>query len=230
MKAVILAAGLSSRLSGGVPKALLPLHNQTTMIGYTILQLDKLGFSTMVVVGYRAPFFLSTLSTSVSFAYNPIYASTASLYSLKIAVDLLKEKEPVLVAFADQITNLETLEKLIQVPDSVLAMALTPETGAEYALGVQKNRVVKIIPFKSKKFPKWGEGYFGFGGFAYLSRKTLDRIKSLPSEVLAYQDIPMIFEDCRMVTGAWENVNNPVQLIQIQRKLSEEKSGRVGTS
>ena len=217
MKAVILAAGLSSRLSGGVPKALLPLYGQTTMVGHTILQLDKLGFNTTVVIGYRAPFFLSTLSTSVSFAYNPIYASTATLYSLKIAVDLLEE-ESLLVAYADQIVNMKTLTKLIQASDSVLVTPLVPEVGAEYALQVQNSIIVKVTPFK--KFPDWGKKYYGFGGFAYLSKKTLDRIGRLSPEALAHQDLPMIFEGCRTVMGDCENINNPMSLIRIRRKLS----------
>ncbi len=217
MKAILLAAGLSSRLSGGVPKTLLPLYGQTTIIGHTILQLDKLGFSTMVVVGYRAPFFLSTLSTSVSFAYNPIYASTSTLYSLKIAVDLLKEEDPVLVAYADQLIGMKTLKKLIQVPDSVLVTPLTPEVEAEYALQVREGKIIKAIPFK--KFPDWGKKFYGFGGFAFLSQSVLSRLENLDPDVLAHRDPPMIFEGCLSIVGKCENVNNPVGLIRVRQKL-----------
>ena len=216
MKAVILAAGLSSRLSGGVPKSLLLLHDQTTMIGHTISQLDELGFSTTVVVGYRAPFFLSTLSTGVTFVYNPIYASTASLYSLKIAADLLKE-DHLLVIYADQITNVDTLKKLIQTPDSVLVGPLTPEYEAEYALRIHQEKIAEIIPFK--KFPKQ-DRYYGFGGFAFLSKKVLGKLENLSPEVLAHRDLPMIFEGCHPVVGYSENINNPIGLIRVQRKLS----------
>jgi len=221
MKAVLLAAGLSSRLSGGVPKTLLFLHDQTTVIGHTISQLDSLGFSTTVVIGYKAPFFLSTLSTSVTFAYNPIYASTATLYSLKVAVDLLQEEGPLLVAYADQITNTETLKTLIRIPDSVLVTPLRPEYAAEYALEIQKDEIRKVVPFK--KFPKRAEGRYAFGGFAFLSKNTLNQIKTLPPEVLAHYDVPMIFEGCRPLRAHCENINNPVNLIQAQRNLIRRK-------
>lgn len=221
MKAVLLAAGVSSRLSGGVPKTLLFLHDQTTVIGHTISQLDSLGFSTTVVIGFKAPFFLSMLSTTVSFAYNPIYASTASLCSLKVATDLHREEAPLLLAYADQITNMKTLERLIQVPDSVLVTPLRREYGAEYALEIQKDKIRKVVPFK--KFPKRAEGWYAFGGFAFLSKKVLNRIEKLPPEVLARHDLPMIFEGCRSVTGDCENINNPVNLIQVQRKLTKYK-------
>lgn len=227
MKAVLLAAGLSSRLSGGVPKTLLFLHDQTTVIGHTISQLDSLGFSTTVVIGYKAPFFLSTLSTSVTFAYNPIYASTATLYSLKVAVDLLKEEGPLLVAYADQITSIKTLRKLVEIPDSVLVTALTPEYGAEYALQIQwdKDKIVGIVPFK--RFRDWGPGYCAFGGFAFLSKNVLNQVEKLPPEVLARHDLPMILEGCRPLLGVGrldcENINNPVNLIEVQRKLIGRK-------
>lgn len=219
MRAVLLSAGLSSRLSGGIPKPLLPLVGQTPILNYTIAQLKKLGFDIMVVIGYKAPFFLSTLANSVTFVYNPIYASTASLYSLEIALDAVGY-EPLMVCYSDQVTDMVTLRRLVQTPDSTLVTPLTREYGAEYALRIEKNKVAEVIPFK--KYPR-ETGYYGFGGFAFLTEPTLRRVKGLSPKTLTTKDIPMILEGCSTIEGWCENINTPEDLIRVQRIL---KRGR----
>ena len=215
MRAVILAAGLSSRLSGGVPKTLLPLEGRTSIMGYTIDQLEKLGMDITVVIGYKAPFFLSTLSSQVTFVYNPIYASTATLYSLKVAVDLLGFG-PMLICYADQITKIETITKLIQTPDCVLVTPFTKEASADYTLRIKDGTITEIAYVK-KHSPR--AGLFAFGGFAFLSERTLKRIDKLFFHVLATKDVPVIFSGCRAMDGWCENINTPADLIRVQRRL-----------
>lgn len=219
MRAVLLSAGLSSRLSGGMPKPLLPLVGQTSILNYTIAQLKKLGFDITVVIGYKAPFFLSTLANNVTFVYNPIYASTATLYSLKIALDAVGY-ESLMICYADQITDIVTLRRLAQTPDSALVTPLTREYGAEYALRIEKDKVVEVVPFK--KYPR-ETGYYGFGGFAFLTELTLGRIKGLSSKTLTTKDIPMVLEGCSTVAGWCENINTPEDLIRVQRILKGER-------
>jgi CDP-glycerol glycerophosphotransferase len=89
VQAVILAAGMGTRLGRKLPKPLTPLRDGRTI---QRRQLDALGevfgpdVDVTVVVGYRAKQVMAHSSTDARFAYNPDFATTNTSKSLMRAL------------------------------------------------------------------------------------------------------------------------------------------------
>src|SRR4051812_5039235 len=83
MKTIILAAGLGSRLGLGVPKALVPVDEQGSILDYQLAALTK--FCTLesiyVVVGYRKELIIDRYP-DLTFVYNYRYLETNTSQSL----------------------------------------------------------------------------------------------------------------------------------------------------
>jgi len=92
-KAVIVAAGLSSRLyplTKDKPKGLLPFHN-TTILERSVQMIRNLGISEIaIVVGYLKEQMLETFDESVTYIENKRYEQTNNMYSLTLAQDFVK--------------------------------------------------------------------------------------------------------------------------------------------
>lgn len=103
MKAVILAAGLSTRLRpviGGVPKTLLPF-GERTILDFQLASLSQAGVREIaVVVGYRKEDILRHVrqrypnsGAGITFIENPLYEQTNNIYSLWLARDWVGESD-----------------------------------------------------------------------------------------------------------------------------------------
>ena len=89
MKAIILAAGVGSRLGNSLPKALTVLPNGKTILRNQIEILRKLGIKEIVVVvGFKKELIMEE-NPDVVFVYNPQFHRTNTAKSLQIAFELV---------------------------------------------------------------------------------------------------------------------------------------------
>jgi choline kinase len=118
MKAVILAAGVASRLrplTNTTPKALLPVGGEP-LLGRMLRGLAANGLRRIVIVtGYRAGQIRSFTAAafpdlSVDFVHNPVYETTNNIYSLWLAREEVRSAGMVLldgdILFDDRILGL----------------------------------------------------------------------------------------------------------------------------
>ena len=97
MRAVILAAGVASRLrplTDRTPKCLLRI-GERTILGHTLENLRNAGLTDLVLVtGYRAEQIRDFVAAeyadlTVTYVHNPLYESTNNIYSLWLTRDLV---------------------------------------------------------------------------------------------------------------------------------------------
>lgn len=122
MKAVILAAGLGSRLGFHRPKGLLTLGKET-LVGRSLRLLRQAGLDEpTLVVGHLAQEYAPICPSRL---YNPDYASTGSLRSLLIAYRQLQDD--LVVLESDLLYEPRALDRLLQCPnpDVILASGRT---------------------------------------------------------------------------------------------------------
>lgn len=129
MQAIILAAGMGKRLKE------LTAHNTKCMIkvnGVTLIermlrQIEKFGFSRIVIVegyeGQKLKEFISTLGikTPIKYINNPIYDKTNNIYSLSLASTELASDDSVLFE-SDLIFEDSVIETLLADPRANLAL------------------------------------------------------------------------------------------------------------
>lgn len=100
MKAVILAAGLGSRLGSltrSTPKCLLPINDQT-ILDYQISPLRDCGINDIyVVTGYRADKITTHLGDRCQTIFNARYQDTNSIYSLWLAREFIDGEDFILL-------------------------------------------------------------------------------------------------------------------------------------
>lgn len=96
MKAVIVAAGMSSRLrpiTNNTPKCLLRI-DEHPIIDYSVRILNSLGISEIaIVVGFLKDKFPAMLGDKYEYIFNPFYASTNNMASLWFAKDFVKDSD-----------------------------------------------------------------------------------------------------------------------------------------
>lgn len=120
MKAIIMAAGVGSRLSeinGNKPKCLIKAGEQT-LIRRIVTQLQQRNINDITVItGYERHLINKELGASVKYFHNPFYRVTNSIASLWLAKNLLNDS--VLLMNAD-----------LFFEDAVLGMALSQTRNA----------------------------------------------------------------------------------------------------
>ena len=131
MKAIILAAGLSSRLHPltlEVPKCLLPLHGKSVM-EHQLNALEQAGITSVtVIVGFLADVIRQSIGDRVDYALYERFRETNNLGTLHHCRDLLDDD--CLVLFADVLLTPGALSRLASHP-------------ADYALLVDRTRVLE---------------------------------------------------------------------------------------
>lgn len=154
MKAIILAAGLGSRLgekAKGRPKALQKVGGRT-LIEHQLEALSAEGVGpVVVVVGHAEDQIRAVLGESVEYVVNPRPDETNSLYSLYLAKDWLEGD--VLILNSDLLFHPDVLKRLLKQPDSALAFDSGSHGGAEQTkVGLNGKRVTDL----GKDFPETG--------------------------------------------------------------------------
>jgi len=126
MKAILLAAGVGSRISREVnkPKSLLDIGTGEPLIHYTVRMLKRHGIPVSIVVGYNKHLFFEALKDlDVTFYENPFYRVSNSIASLWFAKDGIEAGEDYLFANADVYLEEEILENLLAAKDEVTMLA-----------------------------------------------------------------------------------------------------------
>lgn len=154
MKAVILAAGLGSRLgekAKGRPKALQKVGGRT-LIEHQLEALSAEGVGPVaVVVGHAEDQIRAVLGESVEYVLNARPDETNSLYSLWLARDWLDGD--VLILNSDLLFHPDILKRLLKQPGSALAFDSGSHGGAEQTkVGLSGKRVTDL----GKDFPETG--------------------------------------------------------------------------
>ncbi|PID59433.1 MAG: nucleotidyl transferase [Ignavibacteriae bacterium] len=139
MKAVILAAGIASRLrplTDNTPKCLLEL-GEDTILGRTIKNLIKNNIQDFIIVtGYLQEQIIDYVKNNfpkinIEFIYNPKYDSTNNIYSLWLTKKSVKDSD-ILLLDSDILFDYRIIEKLLNSKHkNVLAVKSVHELGEE---------------------------------------------------------------------------------------------------
>ena len=157
MQAIILAAGMGSRLEGltsSKAKCMINV-NGISLIDRVLRQLDKLSLKCIIlVVGYEAKqlcdYVLSlNIQTPVLFIDNPIYDKTNNIYSLALAKKQLQEDDTLLVE-SDLILEDRIFEKLVDDARPNIALIAKYQTWMNGTV-VNIDREDNILNFIDKK-------------------------------------------------------------------------------
>ncbi|MBO4468720.1 MAG: phosphocholine cytidylyltransferase family protein [Clostridia bacterium] len=126
MKAIILAAGMGTRISRFIdecPKCMVDIGG-TSLIKYTVRLLRQKGVGEITVaVGYKADMIKDELKDEdVSFAFNPFYDVTNGIASMWFAKDHLTYEETIIMS-GDVYVEPEIIDKLIKTTDDPVLLA-----------------------------------------------------------------------------------------------------------
>ena len=122
MKAIILAAGIGSRLESSNPKPLTKLKNGESILGRQISYLSEyLGINNIfVIVGYKKDLIMESFP-NLLYVYNNFYDTTNTSKSLLAGLNKI-ENEDVLWINGDVVFEKELLPKIIQGSKSCMAV------------------------------------------------------------------------------------------------------------
>lgn len=118
--AVILAAGMGSRLGRPHPKPLTPLPHGETILRRQVRMLRAGGLEVLVVVGFKKDLVME-VAPDVSFAYNPDYDTTNTARSLARALQQVKDRDVVWLN-GDVVFDERVLTGLLAESGSVVAV------------------------------------------------------------------------------------------------------------
>jgi len=114
MKAILMAAGIGSRLSRVVnkPKSILDIDG-IPLIRRTVSLLQNAGIEVAVVVGYKKELISNALDgLNVTLFHNPFYRVTNSMGSLWLAKEFISPNEPLILGNADVFWTEDILDLL----------------------------------------------------------------------------------------------------------------------
>jgi len=145
MKAIILAAGVGSRLqplTNNIPKSLLNLYNGERIIDRTIRLLKKCGINDItIVVGYQHKKFDEISEHECKIVFNPFYEVSNSIVSLWFARDNMDSDT--IILNSDVIFSEELLANAIKVNNEATVLLDTSvKKEADYKVEVQDDKVV----------------------------------------------------------------------------------------
>lgn len=145
MKAIIMAAGVGSRLkeiNGDKPKCLIEVGG-VTLISRSVSLLKGRGVSDITVItGYKSELILRELESRVNYLHNPYFEVTNSIASLWLAKELLCDD--VILMNADLYYDAAVLDTaLAQTDNAVMLSDCTRIDDADFRFGVQGNRILK---------------------------------------------------------------------------------------
>jgi len=125
MKAVILAAGVGSRLGGRLPKSLIQIGEGTTILSNQVAILRRLGVrEIIVVVGFKKEVVMEYYPELV-YAYNPRFHITNTAYSLMLALERLTPDD-VLWTNGDVVFEEAIGQKMVEAEGNAVAVVRKP--------------------------------------------------------------------------------------------------------
>lgn len=148
MRAIIMAAGVGSRISRHVdkPKSLLEIEGKTILRG-TVEMLLKNDIQPLVVVGYQHQQLEANLAgLPVQIRHNPFFRVTNSLGSLWFARDYIPDDETLFLMNADVFWEQDILDILLNEKKDALLLAdssLSRLQYGDYFFGCDGEKIVK---------------------------------------------------------------------------------------
>ena len=145
MKAILMAAGVGSRLSRAVsrPKCVLDVDG-TPLIRHTVSMLKRHHIDVAVVVGYKREMVCEALQDlDVCFYYNPFYKVTNSMGSMWFARNFIDPAQDIILGNADVFWDEDILELLLSDRrDAVMLSDVSRVDVGDYFFRTQDNRIV----------------------------------------------------------------------------------------
>ncbi len=145
MKAILMAAGVGSRLKGAFdkPKCLLDVGGMP-LLRRTITMLKKNGVKPAVVVGYRKEEVIEALDgLDVTFFYNPFYKVTNSMGSLWFARSFFEPGEDMIFGNADVFWGQDIFDLLTaDNRDAVMLSDASRVDEGDYFFRTENGRIV----------------------------------------------------------------------------------------
>ena len=146
MQAVILAAGIGSRLkslSGGKPKCLVEIGGRPLILHQLEALADHGIGPVLCVLGYHADEVQQVIGDRAEFILNERFAETNSLYSLWLAREWVKG--PFVLLNSDLFFDPKILDRLMEEPGNVLAYDSTSSRGREQTkVAIKQRRIIDI--------------------------------------------------------------------------------------
>ena len=145
MKAIILAAGIGSRLGNSSPKPLTKLKNDETILNRQVMYLsDYIGEDNIiVVVGYKKDLIMETFP-NLLYVYNNFYDTTNTSKSLFKALKKF-EDEDVLWLNGDVVFEKKLLESIIECPQSCMAVNTNSVGEEEIKYNINQDGTLKDV-------------------------------------------------------------------------------------
>lgn len=120
MKAIILMAGVGSRLGRSLPKCLLELPNGETILGRQIRLLKPYCSEIIGVVGFKKEIIME-MFPKILYVYNPFFIQTNTAKSLLMAMESIAEDD-ILWFNGDVVFNEIVLQKLLKTPGNAIGV------------------------------------------------------------------------------------------------------------
>ena len=147
MRAVLMAAGIGSRISREIskPKSLLDVGGGKSLIRHTVELLMAYDIDVTIVVGYKKELFFEELAgLPVDFVVNPFYRVSNSVASLWFARDYLKEDTDYLFGNADVFFEEEILQLLLDSAEETVLLSDTRRAKVgDYLFGLEDGYIRK---------------------------------------------------------------------------------------
>jgi choline kinase len=230
MKAVILAAGLGSRLlphTESRPKCLLKIGGHS-ILEYQIAALRQCGITDVVIVlGYQGDKIRQHLSVPVTFVENTEYASTGSSYSLWLTRDLMSDG--FIYVNSDLIFHPRMLRELLDssAPDAIVVDRHVHPTGDMQKAEMDGARILRMsknLPAEIASAEVVGPARFSADGARAIVR-YLDRLVAAGERSRwAYEAFGEVARE-RPLVGVdnpgcfWAEVDTPGDLIEASQRI-----------
>jgi choline kinase len=122
MKAVILAAGVGSRLGGTLPKCLIPIGGDKTILYNQVTVLRRLGIREIIVlVGFKKEVVMEC-HPDLMYVYNPRFHITNTAYSLRLALESMAPDD-VLWTNGDVVFEEAVAQRVMEAEGNAVAVA-----------------------------------------------------------------------------------------------------------
>lgn len=229
MQAVILAAGMGSRLNtmtGGGSKALVDIGGRPLIL-HTLEALADHGIGpVLVVVGHEADKVQEVIGDRAEVLLNERFAETNSLYSLWLARDWIKG--PFLLLNCDLFFDPRILDELLDEPGNVVAYDSTSSRGREQTkVALRQRRVTDIgkdLPANSARGESLGLLKFDAEGARVMLATAQQLIADGNENAWVIEATRIV---CRQVTvyglnvagHAWAEIDFPYDLDVARREV-----------
>ena len=230
MRAVILAAGLGSRMlphTESRPKCLLKIAGHS-ILEYQIAALRQCGISDVVIVlGHQGEKIRAHLNVPVTFIENPEYASTGSSYSLWLTRDHVRDG--FLYINSDLLFHPRMLEALLASPhpDAIVvdrSVHLTGDMQKAEMDGERILRMSKTMPAEFAAAEVVGPAKFSAEGARHIVSYLDGLVHRGERSRWAYEAFGEVARD-RMFMGVdnpgciWAEVDTPTDLIEASQRI-----------